>query len=348
MRPFLILTAAVGIASTEAFPLRASSKPYHTESALYSAHRAGKTRTAYAEARVVERSDSDLPQPLERYTGPVLPTQPLPSTAGGLNYAPERPWFDDPRTPSYHSPRNDLQDMRFENQSRVPSLSRAPRHDGRLTEYPSKAFIHGGTRRTWHSSDPYSQTSEVWLHSERPRSPLYADVSFRNGPHNTPRKMRVYSEDGYLRPLKAYFTNPKGGSRAYSNMVDVMNTASMEFPISATVSQSRDFSTGGQSFQGEMNWKNVQGNSLRSYAIDATTKTVKVNLESDGLPLMAIIEVLEGPGDVRQLIEVQSDDGSPWEGVVSIPGFGASVIVRNVGPLEFPIRCSVESQGLYP
>lgn len=346
MKSLRILIAVVGIANTEAFSLRAS-KLFQTKTELYSAHRPGKqTRTTYADSRVAEE---DFPRPAAPAEGlpSVVPDPSFPSTAGGLSYAGDRPWFEDTnvRRPTFASPNMNPHDPWFENQSRVPSITQgAARHDGRLTEYPSKAFLQGNSRRTWHSNDPHAQTSEVWLQSERPRAPLYANVSFRNGPGNTPRKMRVYSEDGFLRPVKAYFTNPKGGSRAYSNMVDIMNTASMEFPISATVSHSRDFGSQGRSFQGEMDWKSVQGESIRTYAIEANTRSVKVNLESDGMPLMANIEVLEGPGDVRQLIEVQSDDGSPWEGVVAIPGYGASIIVRNVGPMAFPIRSSVESQ----
>eukprot|EP00980_Cylindrotheca_fusiformis_P021754 scaffold8587_cov97-Cylindrotheca_fusiformis.AAC.2 len=346
---------------------------------LYSAHRAGqrKKKSAYSDTQVVDREDPprrmvDLSEPRPSYPSafPVDPAT-IPSTAGGLSFpAPaggdggvsQRPWYEEnahrrrsssytpafPIVPMMEPPREG--DVWFENQSRIPSITTRGgglRHDGRLTEYPSSALLHGNSRRTWHSNDPYAQTSEVLIQSERPRAPLYANVSFRNGPSNTPRKMRVYSEDGYLRPVRAYFSNPKGGSRAYSNMVDIMNTASMEFPISATVSHSRDFGSQGRSFQGEMDWKTIQGdNCIRTYTIEAGTRFVKVNLESDGsMPLMANVEVLEGPGDVRQLIEVQSDDGSPWEGVIAIPaGYPASIIVRNVGPMAFPIRSSVESQ----
>lgn len=218
--------------------------------------------------------------------------------------------------------------------------------NGLLLEEPTKAFIQGNSRRTWSSDDPYAESSAVWLQAERPGGPLYAEVKFRNGPASTPQSMKVYSEDGYLRPLQAYFGRPRGKNRATSQTIDVINTASMEFPMSATISQSRDFGTHGNSFQGDMEWKRIQGkNAIRTYTADDKTEFVRVNLESDGLPLMANIEVLQGPGDVRQVIELRSDDGSPWEGIVAVPGHGASVIVRNVGPLEFPIRCSVENHG---
>jgi hypothetical protein len=218
--------------------------------------------------------------------------------------------------------------------------------DGLLTAEPTKAFIQGNSRRTWTSSDALAQSSAVWLQAERPGGPLYVNVKFRNGPSSTPQSMKVYSEDGYLRPLQAYFGRPRGRNRATTQTIDVMNTASMEFPVSATISESRDFGTHGHSFQGDMKWEKIQGkNGIRTYAQDDKTEFVRVNLETDGLPLMANIEVLQGPGDVRQVIELRSDDGSPWEGIVAVPGNGASVIVRNVGPLEFPIRCSVENHG---
>jgi len=222
-----------------------------------------------------------------------------------------------------------------------PGVAKA---NGILTQEPTKAFIQGNSRRTWRTDDPTAQTSAVWLQAERPGGPLYANVKFRNGPSSTPQSMKVYSEDGYLRPLQAYFGRPRGNNRAISQTIDVQNTASMEFPMSATISQSSDFGTYGHSFQGDMDWKKIQGkNAIRTYAQDAKTEFVRVNLETDGLPLMCNIEVLQGPGDVRQVVELRSDDGSPWEGIVAVPGVGATVIVRNVGPLEFPIRASVEN-----
>ncbi|CAJ1959514.1 unnamed protein product [Cylindrotheca closterium] len=225
-------------------------------------------------------------------------------------------------------------------------FTQVARANGLLTEQPTKAVIHGGSRRTWRSDDPTAQTSAVWVQAERPGGPLYANVHFRNGPSSTPQSMKVYSEDGYLRPLQAYFGRPRGVNRAISQTIDVINTADMSFPISATISQSSDFGTYGNSFQGEMSWKNIQGNNaIRTYAQDPNTEFVRVNLETDGLPMECNIEVLQGPGDVRQVIELRSDDGSPWEGIVAVPGNGASVIVRNVGPLEFPIRASVENHG---
>lgn len=281
-----------------------------------------------AQTPVVPLPTQDLPFPVEM--APPLAAIPVPETVPPP--VPEilpPPPMQDPHVPPIDE-----------------TMTRVRKSNGHLTEEPTKAMIQGNSRRTWTSDDPLAQSSAVWLQAERTGGPLYAEVKFRNGPSSTPQSMKVYSEDGYLRPLQAYFGRPRGSNRATSVTIDVINTAGLEFPMSATISQSRDFGTHGNSFQGDMDWKRIQGkNAIRTYAQDDKTEFVRVNLETDGLPLMANIEVLQGPGDVRQVIELRSDDGSPWEGVVAVPGIGASVIVRNVGPLEFPIRCSVENHG---
>ena len=50
------------------------------------------------------------------------------------------------------------------------------------------------------------------------------------GPENTPCKVRVYIEDGRLRPFNAVLATPRG-----PNTVAVRNLGNIQFPIAATV-----------------------------------------------------------------------------------------------------------------
>jgi hypothetical protein len=237
----------------------------------------------------------------------------------------------------------------------------------------SNNLLQGNTRKTWSSQDPWNQrSSHIHLQSERPYSPLTADIDFLQGPGNTARKMRVYSEDGHARPLRANFANPSGGSRGYSNTIDVKNTGPMEFPLNAGVSQSpNSMGYGGQGLMdgsmmngpqqqqqhypgmnvmGSMNggmkqMKTVQGGSLKHYSFDPYVNYVQVDIETDGMPCYAKIEVSQGPGDARQTYEVYSDDGTPWQGIVETPGYGSTILINNEGPLEYPIKASCEPIG---
>eukprot|EP00980_Cylindrotheca_fusiformis_P007236 scaffold1525_cov142-Cylindrotheca_fusiformis.AAC.36 len=221
--------------------------------------------------------------------------------------------------------------------------------------------LQGNSRKTWSSQDPWNQrSSHVHLQSERPYSPLTATVDFLQGPGNTARAMRVYSEDGYARPLRANFANP---SRGYSNTIDVKNTGPMEFPLAAGVSQSpqpmmygggghqaagpqqQQRMGGGMAGAGYKQMKTVQGGSLKTYSFDPYVNYVQVDIETDGMPCYAKIEVSQGPGDARQTYDVYSDDGTPWQGIVETPGYGSTILIKNEGPMAYPIKASCEPIG---
>jgi hypothetical protein len=90
----------------------------------------------------------------------------------------------------------------------------------------------------------------------------------------------------------------------------------------------------------------VQGGALKTFAIqDPAVRSVRISIQSQGLPIHAKIEVLQGPNSVRTVADIDSQDGQrhSFDGMVETPG-PSTILVTNKGPLEFPIEVLLEPQ----
>merc|ERR1719217_1378257 len=101
--------------------------------------------------------------------------------------------------------------------------------------------------------------------------------------------MRVYVENGQMRPFSAVVETPRG-----PNTVAIRNIGQIEFPIAANV-----FSEGIDipSPECRSSSTTVQGGALRTYPFDPSVDSVQVLLQTDGRPLNARIELLQGPNN---------------------------------------------------
>jgi hypothetical protein len=165
--------------------------------------------------------------------------------------------------------------------------------------------------------------------------PLDADIELWHGPDNTPVKMRVYCENGELRPFNAVIETPRG-----PNTVAIRNIGQIEFPIAANViAEDVDMA----SPDAHSMSTTVQGGALRTYPFDPTVDSVEVLIKTDGRPLNARIELLQGPNNNKQVIELYTEDGCdrPFFCILETPGAGNVIRIVNTSPVEFPMTAGV-------
>ena len=191
--------------------------------------------------------------------------------------------------------------------------------------------IQGGSRRTWTSRSPYDDQVEFEIGSPGGR-PVNAEVELWQGPGNTPVSMRVYGDDGHRRPVRGAVGTGYGRGRWGGNTVSVRNSGPLEFPIGGGV-MANDYQTAFRpSPEAQRTTKTIQGGALRTYTFDPTVGSVEVLITSDGMPVKASIEVLQGPNSNRQGIELYSDDGrgKPISYMLETPGYGCTIQINNV------------------
>ena len=195
-------------------------------------------------------------------------------------------------------------------------------------------LVQGGSLRTWSYKSPKTEQVQVTLSTEG--RPLDADIELWHGPDNTPVKLRVYVEDGEMRPFRAVIETPRG-----PNTVAIRNIGMLEFPISCRCdSENIDIKALPECRTSSMT---IQGGALRTYPFDTFVDSVQVLLSTDGRPLNARIELLQGPNNNKQVIEIYTEDGldRPFLCLLEAPGSGNVVRIVNTAPIEFPMSASV-------
>lgn len=197
--------------------------------------------------------------------------------------------------------------------------------------------LQGGSLKTWSFASAYVERVQVVLKSEG--RPLDADIELWQGPDNTPQKVRVYSEDGNLRPFRAVIATPRA-----PNTVAIRNTGHLEFPMAVSVAA--DDGSAGPIVSEETGFEpplTIQGGALRTYPFDPFVESVQIMIKTDGRPLNARIELLQGPNNNKQVIEIYCEDGRdrPFYAVIETPGSGNVVRVVNTATVEFPMTAWV-------
>ena len=202
----------------------------------------------------------------------------------------------------------------------------------------STTLIQGNTLRTWPLSTSFVDAVQISMATEG--RPLNANLELWQGPDYTPSSMKVYIEDGNLRPLNAIILTPQA-----SNTIAIYNTGNLEFPFFASVEEKIDPGLAAAS-NNPYDWSSpttVQGGALKTFPFDPAVQSVQVMLNTDGRNLKARIELMQGPNNDKQIIEFYSSDGMkrPIYLVIETPGTGNVVRVINQNTVEFPFTAYV-------
>lgn len=221
------------------------------------------------------------------------------------------------------------------------------------------SHVQGGSLRTTPAAPGYNYQD---VHLRTQGRPLEASLQVWQGPNNTPQHVQTYSQDGHARPFSARLlggNNPSQHQQQHHHYstatLSTYNTAPVEFPMHAAIGHNTRYennnnNVGHSSGAAAAAGQTVQGGASRTWALDASTNAVQVVLESDGNPIEAEIEVLQGPNCVMQYVQVYNDGlfGSsntqqqPFVTDLQLPGYGSVVRIVNKSPMTFPLRARVE------
>ena len=147
--------------------------------------------------------------------------------------------------------------------------------------------------------------------------------------------MHVRVGDATRHPFRGVVEKPRG-----PNTVAIRNIGQIEFPIAANVVADDVDQPTTECVTASTT---IQGGALRTYPFDPSVDSVQVLLQTDGRPLNARIEILQGPNNNKAMVELYTDNGMnrPFFAIFETPGLGNLLRVVNTASLEYPLSATI-------
>lgn len=178
---------------------------------------------------------------------------------------------------------------------------------------------------------------------------LNSDIYLWDGPNECPQKISVYLENGQMHPFYATIENSDKAS-----VIAVRNTGQITFPLIAdhlfksNDSESTNATLNNPAYALSSTHKNsfVQHGGTFTAKLTDFDEWVEVAILNDGRPMNARVELMNGPYDVREIIEVTCQDGKkyPFYTVLQIHG-DCTLRIMNTASADFPFRVAVVSHS---
>lgn len=197
-----------------------------------------------------------------------------------------------------------------------------------------KVRIEGQSRHTFSMQDPSKEVVQVSMHSPNGR-PITSDVDLWIGPDWTPVKVGCHTEDGSRYPLQTLV-----GTRNMNANVELLNTGNHAYPIDAACSYAIQPLTEERETIKSTEGTYLEGGAIKMQPIPANVDQLQVLITTEGKMLNAMIELLNGPNNVKVEYEVFTNNGelNSLFVVFECPEDGNAIRIRNLAPLEFPCK----------
>lgn len=168
--------------------------------------------------------------------------------------------------------------------------------------------------------------------------PVEASVELWQSPSYIPTKFTVECEDASENIVHSLIELPPG----YPVTIAVYNTEGQEFPMEVSVSDS--FS--GSALDSFAGWRPilVQGDgTVKSFHLSQDVDSVEVLLTTQTRNMKAYIEILRGPNDDNEIIEVDTDNAylHPFYTVIQAAEGCNTLRIKNENSVEFPFEAYV-------
>ncbi|KAL7563673.1 hypothetical protein ACA910_004076 [Epithemia clementina (nom. ined.)] len=223
-------------------------------------------------------------------------------------------------------------------------------------ETPAPITVQGDSVKTVRFTT--SLIDRVRLCLRNANRPLRALIQLWQGPDNVPQQILVTSENGGEHPFSAIIETP-----GFNNALAIRNVGSVAFPFTATVEAELEDIVSWDSIPMAMNSQPflaarnrlarsttaikqfIQGGAVRSVRLDDEVTSAQILLTTDGRCLSATVEILYGPNNSKQIMDVYSDDGElrPLFITIDAPPGGSMVYIYNKATIAFPLFAHVEA-----